>query len=50
MREQDIVYALLRSDFTSFLHRCVRTLNPGSPFLPNWCAFQAIVITNSRLS
>ena len=36
MREQDIVYALLRSDFKSFLHRCVRTLNPGSPFLPNW--------------
>ena len=28
--------ALLRENFPSFVHRCVLTLNPGSPFLPNW--------------
>ena len=31
-----ILYAILRNDFVSFLHRCMMTLNPGSPFLPNW--------------
>lgn len=36
MNEYDLLHALLRSDFVSFLHRCLRTLNPGSPFLPNW--------------
>jgi hypothetical protein len=28
--------AVLRSDFQSFLHRSVLTLNPGNDFLPNW--------------
>ena len=28
--------ALLRSHFPLFLRRCLRTLNPGSPYLPNW--------------
>ena len=27
---------LLRSDFSTFTHRCFRTLNPGAPFLWNW--------------
>lgn len=36
MKEQDLVNALLRSDYRSFLHRCMRTLNPGAAFLPNW--------------
>ena len=31
-----LIYALLRSDFESFLRRCLTTLNPGMPFLPNW--------------
>lgn len=32
----DILSAILRSDFSSFLHRSVLTLNPGAVFLPNW--------------
>ncbi len=32
----DIFNAILRSDFASFLHRSVLTLNPGAIFLPNW--------------
>lgn len=35
-QDQDVVYALLRSDFESFLHRCFRMLNPGAAYLPNW--------------
>ena len=34
--DQDFLNAALRSDFQAFLHRCVLTLNPGAPFLPNW--------------
>ena len=34
--DQQILDALLRSDFGRFVHRCVKTLNPGAPFLPNW--------------
>ncbi|CEG06952.1 Transposase [Afipia felis] len=34
--QQDLINAVLRSDFKSFLHRCVRTLNPGATFLSNW--------------
>ena len=34
--DQDFLNAALRSDFPAFLHRCVLTLNPGAPFLPNW--------------
>ena len=33
--DQDFLNAALRSDFRAFLHRCVLTLNPGAPFLPN---------------
>jgi hypothetical protein len=28
--------AVLRKDFNFFLRRCFMTLNPGSPYLPNW--------------
>lgn len=35
-RDQKAFSALMRSDFEAFLHRCVRTLNPGATFLPNW--------------
>lgn len=35
-QDQDVVYALLRSDFESFLHRCFRMLNPGAAYFPNW--------------
>jgi predicted phage terminase large subunit-like protein len=34
--QQDLINAVLRSDFKSFLHRSVRTLNPGVTFLLNW--------------
>jgi hypothetical protein len=37
MKEQDLINALLRSDFNSFLYRCMLTLNPGAAFMPN-CA------------
>lgn len=36
MKEQDLLNALLRSDFKSFLYRCMLTLNPGAAFIPNW--------------
>lgn len=36
MTEQQVIYALLRLDFGSFLHRCFRMLNPGATYLPNW--------------
>jgi predicted phage terminase large subunit-like protein len=31
-----VVDAILRSDFSMFLMRCMATLNPGVPFLMNW--------------
>ena len=34
--DQAFVDAVLRTDFGSFVHRCVRTLNPGTRFLANW--------------
>jgi predicted phage terminase large subunit-like protein len=34
--EQAFHDAILRTDFESFLRRCVMTLNPGFPYLPNW--------------
>ena len=34
--EQTFHDAILRTDFDSFLRRCLMTLNPGSPYLPNW--------------
>lgn len=36
MKEQDLFNAVLRSDFKSFLHRCMQTLNPGAKFMANW--------------
>lgn len=33
---RDFLDAILRTDFKSFLHRVVLTLNPGTEFLPNW--------------
>ena len=34
--EQAFQDAILRRNFESFLRRCLMTLNPGSPYLPNW--------------
>jgi predicted phage terminase large subunit-like protein len=34
--ERDLLNALLRSDFGSFLYRCMLTLNPNAPFMRNW--------------
>jgi len=34
--EQTLFLALMRINFMSFLERCLKTLNPGTPFLPNW--------------
>src|SRR5467141_5021785 len=28
--------AILRNDFQMFLRRCLMTLNPGAPYLPNY--------------
>jgi predicted phage terminase large subunit-like protein len=36
VKERDLLNALLRSDFKSFLYRCMLTLNPGAAFIPNW--------------
>lgn len=36
MTEQQVIYALLRLDFGSFLHRCFLMLNPGALYLENW--------------
>jgi predicted phage terminase large subunit-like protein len=36
VKERDLFNALLRSDFKSFLYRCMLTLNPGAAFIPNW--------------
>jgi predicted phage terminase large subunit-like protein len=35
-REQEVHDAILRRHFDMFLRRCLMTLNPGQPFLPNW--------------
>lgn len=34
--DQAVFDALLRTEFRSFLPRCFRGLNPGTPFVPNW--------------
>jgi predicted phage terminase large subunit-like protein len=36
VKEQHLLNALLRSDFKSFLYRCMLALNPGAVFMPNW--------------
>jgi predicted phage terminase large subunit-like protein len=35
-REREVHDAILRRHFDMFLRRCLMTLNPGQPFLPNW--------------
>jgi predicted phage terminase large subunit-like protein len=34
--QRTVLNALLRTDFMSFAHRCALSLNPGTPFMPNW--------------
>jgi predicted phage terminase large subunit-like protein len=34
--DQTVHDAILRRHFESFLRRCFMTLNPGTPYLPNW--------------
>jgi hypothetical protein len=34
-QDQALLDALIRTDFESFLRRCLMTLNPGAPFLPS---------------
>ena len=34
--EQDFHDLILRNNFDAFLRRCLMTLNPGQPYLPNW--------------
>ena len=34
--DQDFHDAILRRDFQMFLRRCLMTLNPGAPYVPNW--------------
>jgi predicted phage terminase large subunit-like protein len=36
VKERDLLNALLRSDFKSFLYRCMLTLNPNAQFMHNW--------------
>ena len=36
MKDPDLLSAILRNDFESFLHRCFLMLNPGATYLPNW--------------
>lgn len=36
MKDQELLHAILRNDFESFLHRCFLMLNPGATYLPNW--------------
>jgi predicted phage terminase large subunit-like protein len=36
MTEQAFHDLILRTNFESFLRRCLMTLNPGSAYLPNW--------------
>jgi predicted phage terminase large subunit-like protein len=35
-QDRELLQAVLRHDFQSFLHRSMLTLNPGTKFLPNW--------------
>ena len=34
--EQTFHDLILRDNFDAFLRRCLMTLNPGQPYLPNW--------------
>lgn len=36
MDERQTFDMQLRNDFVSFVHRCFQTVNPGTPFFPNW--------------
>jgi hypothetical protein len=33
---QQLVNAVLRTDFPAFIEKAFRTINPGEPYLPNW--------------
>jgi predicted phage terminase large subunit-like protein len=46
--DHDLLNAILRNDFLSFLQRCMATLNPGMPFLLNW-HLQAIAYQLERV-
>jgi hypothetical protein len=35
-REQAFHDLILRNNFDAFVRRCLMTLNPGQPYLPNW--------------
>ena len=34
--DTELLHAVLRSDFVTYLYRCFLHLNPGALFLPNW--------------
>jgi predicted phage terminase large subunit-like protein len=34
--DRDVLDAILRNDFSSFVMRCFQTLNPGEPFMESW--------------
>ncbi len=34
--DHDVLNAVLRNDFMAVVHRCMLTLNPGTPFQRNW--------------
>ena len=36
LNDPDVLDAILRSDFASFVHRCFCSLTPGTQFMPNW--------------
>lgn len=36
MKDRYLLNAVLRSEFNSFVYRCMLMLNPGAPFMPNW--------------
>ena len=36
MTDTQTLYALLRSDLSSFIHRTFQTVTPGTPYLHNW--------------
>lgn len=36
MSDRQLIDAVLRQDLASFIARCFCTLNPGTPYLPNW--------------
>jgi predicted phage terminase large subunit-like protein len=35
-QDRNLLDAIIRNEFECFLQRCLLSLNPGAPFLPNW--------------